>query len=118
MKKIIFLSGTIFIGLGITYFNSDWRLSISYFCTGICFYFTYWFERHNEKIMSENEDLNYLLKTAQGESELHYKEYRFAIEENKKLIAKSARWDKECERQRLKSKRQRELKKIIKQSEF
>ncbi|MFZ4799610.1 MAG: hypothetical protein ACOYMA_19095 [Bacteroidia bacterium] len=115
MKTLFFIIGTAFVGLAIINLSYDLELAIAYFVTAIALYYSCILFGIIQQKNAKEKDLNYLLKITQSENLCHMKMYRFAIEENKKLIAKSARWDAECERQRKKSKRQREAKKAIKQ---
>jgi hypothetical protein len=104
------------LALSIINYSYEIDLSIAYAVAAIALYYGCTLFGIIQRKNAEIKDLDYLLKTTKGENLCHIKMYRFSIEENKKLIAKAARWDAECERQRLKSKRQYELKKAVKQS--
>ena len=111
MKTIFFLIATTMFALSITNYSYDLELSMAYFAAAIALYSLSVALNHIRIKNALTSDINYLAKMYMGESELHLKEYRFAIAENKKLIAKAARWDAECERQRVKARRYRAEKK-------
>jgi hypothetical protein len=111
MKTIIFLIATTMFALSIINYSYDLELSIAYFAAAIALYLLSWAVSIIQRKKSEIADLNYLAKMYLGESALHYKQYRYAIDINKGLFYKAARWDAECERQRVKARRYRAAKK-------
>ena len=113
MKTIIFLIATAMLALSIINYSYDLELSIAYFAAAIALYYSCALTSINAKLKSGFKALKRANNTIG--------EYNIKLHsELTELKTNSAKWQaafkKERERCRLKPKRQRELKKAVKQS--
>ena len=122
MKTIIFIIATTMFALSIINYSYDLELSIAYFAAAIAFYLLSW---SVSIIKCKKYEIEYYKSRIEEEEKCYEtlsKLYDVIFNKLQQLKTNSAKWEaafeKERERQRLKSKRQYELKKAIKQSEF